>query len=309
MLSISLEEIFSWTPIPGFDDLTVARLLIDFAVIVFVFLVARFATRLIKRLVNQRTNLDEHKKNAITQISKYLLYLLAFAIILDKLHIGSIIFTSFAGLFVGLGFGLQQTFNDLVSGFILMFEGSVKVGDIIQLEGLTGRVISIGDRYSVVRTRDDITILVPNSKLIVNRVINLSGQTSYTRFAVRVGVIYGSDVTLVREMLIKAVSSHEDVLVEEAERYQSYGNTDIEPPRVYFQDFGDNSLVFDIFFWTRNVWDVEIVRSDIRFKINDLFNEKGIVIAFPQRDVHIKLGEKEVKQVQGLIQERNADKS
>ena len=298
----SITEMLSWTPIPGYENLTISRLLFDLALIIFVIFVASFAVRLIRRLLNQRTSLNEHKKNAIVQISKYLLYLLAFAIILDKLHIGSIIFTSFAGLFVGLGFGLQQTFNDLVSGFILMFEGSVKVGDIIEIEGLVGKVVSIGDRYSIIQTRDDITFLVPNSKLIVNPVINRSGQAQYTRFGITVGVIYGSDVKLVEETLMQAVISHEDVLLEVPQKYQNSKYADIEPPRVYFRDFGDNSLVFDIYFWTHNVWNVDIVRSDIRFKINELFNEKGLVIAFPQRDVHIKLGDQEMEKIRKITQ-------
>ncbi|MDX2306341.1 MAG: mechanosensitive ion channel [Microscillaceae bacterium] len=300
MLLISLEEIFSWTPIPGFDDLTVARLLIDVSLILFVFIVARFAVRLIRRLVYQKTNLDEHKKNAIIQISKYLIYLLAISVTLDKLHIGSIIFTSFAGLFVGLGFGLQQTFNDLISGFILMFEGSVKVGDIIKMDTQVGRVVKIGDRYSIIRTRNDVTIMVPNSKLIVDQVTNLSGQTSYTRFGISVGVMYGSDVDLVKEMLLLATSSHPEVLIELPASLLSNSNTDIEPPRVYFKDFGDNSLLFEVFFWTQNVWDIEIVQSDIRFHIHRIFNEQGIVIAFPQRDVHIKLGDKELEKLKTL---------
>ncbi|MEO1653043.1 MAG: mechanosensitive ion channel domain-containing protein [Bacteroidota bacterium] len=293
MMTITLEQILNWTPIPGLDDLTFGRLIFDFLVLVLIFGFARFAVWFVRKLLNRRLfylrNIDEGKKYAIIQISKYFIYVLAAAIVLDKLHIGSIIFTSFAGLFVGLGFGIQQTFNDLVSGLILLFEGSVKVGDILRFEDQLGRVISIGVRHSVIQTRNDITILVPNSKLIVESVMNLSGHTHFTRFGIKVGVVYGSNVQLVKEKLVEAVVAHPDVLTNVRGFDWDADRKGVDQPLVYFRDFGDNSLVFEIFFWTANIWDVEIVSSDIRYNIDRLFRENNIVIAFPQRDVHLKL--------------------
>lgn len=310
-----LSDIWDATPIPGMNDLTIYRIIVDLLVLTLIFVAARLAVWFVQKFIDRRLNyfteIDEGKKFAIKQISKYLIYAVAIAIVFDKLHIGSIVLTSFAGLFVGLGFGIQQTFNDLTSGLILLFEGSVRVGDIIYLDDQMGKVTSIGVRYSVVQTRDDITIIVPNSKLIVDKVTNLSGNTQLTRFNITVGVIYGSDVALVKAKLIEAVRGHERVNLplelnkKEARAYKQdsrlpdkfVNHSQVEEPRVYFQDFGDNSLVFDIFFWTWDIWDVDIVKSDIRFEINEIFNEHGIVIAFPQRDVHIKVDKKELDKI------------
>ncbi len=304
---ITFRDFLEATPIPGFDDLTVSRILFDLSVLLLIFLMSRLAVWFVKKILERQVfyfrNIEEGKKFAILQISKYLIYTFAIAIIFDRLHIGSIVFTSFAGLFVGLGFGIQQTFNDLTSGLILLFEGSVRVGDIIEVDSKIGRVTSIGVRYSVVQSRDDVTVIVPNSKLIVEKVTNLSGNMVLTRFHIRVGVIYGSDVVLVTEKLKEAALSHPDVLSEasDGQRYTSRG--DIEPPRVYFQDFGDNSLVFDLYFWTRNIWDVDIVKSDIRYSIDQLFRENGIVIAFPQRDVHLKIDQGDIGTFKKLLSE------
>ncbi len=300
-MDFSIEKILSSTPIPGFPDLTLSRLLLDLLVFALIYLLAQFSIWSIKNLLKRRfRNIDEGKGYAMKQISTYLIYAIAISLILDKLHIGSIIFTSFAGLFVGLGFGIQQTFNDLASGLILLFEGSVKVGDIIKVEDWVGRVTYIGVRHSQVQTRDDISIMVPNSKLIVQNVVNYSGQTNITRFKITVGVVYGSDIELVKEKLIDAVHKHPRVVQEVPRLLQHEDDLPTEGTWVYFRDFGDNSLIFDIYFWTRHVWDVDIVKSDIRFEIDRLFRQSKIVIAFPQRDVHLKIDDGDLDKFQQL---------
>ncbi|NJO03690.1 MAG: mechanosensitive ion channel [Bacteroidia bacterium] len=295
-MAFSLEDILNFRPIPGLEDLTVSRILFDAIILLLIFALTRVAIWFVQKLLDRKLfyfrRVDEGKKFAIKQIAKYLIYAVAIAIVFDRLHIGSIMLTSFAGLFVGLGFGVQQTFNDLTSGLILLFEGSVKVGDIVKVDDWAGRVTSIGVRYSVLQTRDDVVVIVPNSKLIVDKVTNYSGNTSITRFAVRVGVAYGSNVELVREKLLEAVENHPDIISDIPDSAQDDRWSDLEPPHVFFQDFGDNSLVFDVFFWTRQVWDVDRVRSDIRFAVDRLFRQHNITIAFPQRDVHLKIDDK-----------------
>ncbi|NJL15044.1 MAG: mechanosensitive ion channel [Microscillaceae bacterium] len=302
-MNFSWHEILSATPIPGFATLTVSRLLLDGAFLLLIYLMARLALWSIRKIVNRQfyylKSVDEGKRFAILQISKYLVYGLAMALLLDRLHIGTVLFTSFAGLFVGLGFGLQQTFNDLSSGLILLFEGSVKVGDIVRLEGEVGRVLSIGVRHSVIQTRDDITLIVPNSKLIVDKVTNLSGLTQITRFGILVGVAYGSNLDLVMANL-RAAARHPEVIQEVSSEEKQQINQDLEAPLVYFRDFGDNSLVFELCFWTRNIWNVDIIKSEIRLEINRLFQEAGLVIAFPQRDVHLKVDAGDMANFQNL---------
>lgn len=294
----SLKDFLKSTPIPGFENLTVSRIIFDVLVLILIYVIARLTIWFIKKVVRRGLkSTDEGKKFAITQISKYFIYAIAIGFMLDKLHIGTVIFTSFAGLFVGLGFGIQQTFNDLASGLILLFEGSVKVGDYINFEGSINKITSIGVRHSTLQTRDGTEILVPNSKLIVENVINYSIHHIANRFCVKVGVAYGSNVQLVKQKLLEAVYEHKDTILYTSKLNELGKKLGIEDPLVYFKDFGDNSLNFEVYFWTENVWDVEIMKSDIRFTIDKLFRENDITIAFPQRDVHIKVEEKEIKKI------------
>ncbi len=187
----------------------------------------------------------------------------------------SLLLAGSAALLVGVGLGLQQTFNDLVSGLILLFEGNVRVGDIIEINTLIGRVIAIGVRTSKVETRENVTIIVPNSKFIVDNVINWSHNKKLTRFTITVQASYNSDPGIVRQSLMKSVKQHRDVVDKPA-------------PIVRLQDFGEIGLHFDLLFWTHNIWRIESLKSEIRFSILKDFKENNITIPFPQRDLHIK---------------------
>lgn len=182
------------------------------------------------------------------------------------------------------------------------------MGDIIRLEGEVGRVLLIGVRHSVIQTRDDITLIVPNSKLIVDKVTNLSGLTQITRFGISVGVAYGSNLDLVMANL-RAAARHPEVIQEVSNEEKQQINLDLEAPLVYFRDFGDNSLVFELCFWTRNIWNVDIIKSEIRLEINRLFQEAGLVIAFPQRDVHLKVDGGDMAHFQKLARLASASQS
>lgn len=180
-----------------------------------------------------------------------------------------------AALLVGLGFGIQQIFNDLVSGIILLFEGNLKVGEIIQLENdIVGKVTMIGLRTSKIRTRDDITMIIPNSKFISDKVINWSQDQSTTRFQVEVGVAYGSDVELVTRLLLESAKENQAVETK-------------PEPFVRFSDFGESSLNFQLLFWTNESFRCENVKSKLRYTIDRKFRENNVQIPFPQRDVHL----------------------
>jgi small-conductance mechanosensitive channel len=223
-----------------------------------------------------RGTIDEGRQFAFLQLIKYFVYTIAVLMIFQSLGISiSLLLAGSAALLVGVGLGLQQTFNDLVSGLILLFEGNVQVGDIIEINTLIGRVTAIGVRTSKVETRDNVTIIVPNSKFIVDNVINWSHNKKLTRYTISVTTSYDSDAQLVRQTLLKCVKQHRDVVDKPA-------------PIVRLQDFGANGLHFDLLFWTYNVWRVESLKSEIRFTVFKDFKDNNISIPYPQRDLHIK---------------------
>jgi small-conductance mechanosensitive channel len=189
----------------------------------------------------------------------------------------TILIASSAALFVGIGLGLQDIFKDIISSFFLLFERSVVVGDVVEMEGIVGCVQEINIRTSKIKTRNDITIIVPNSQLLRDKVINWSEENPRTRFIINVGVAYGSDTALVERLLVEAAMEHERV----------HKNP---KPFVRFTDFGNSVLSFELLFWSNNIWEIEVVKSDLRFSIDQKFRESGVHIPFPQRDLHLKSG-------------------
>ena len=187
----------------------------------------------------------------------------------------SILLASIAALLVGVGLGIQQLFNDLASGIILLIERKLRIDDVIQLEdGEVGKVTNIGLRTSEIKTRDDIIMIIPNSKFVNDKIINWSHIDQNTRFHVNVGVAYGSDVNIVTECLLKCAHEHSEV-------------SKSPEPFVRFEDFGDSSLDFQLFFWVEKSFIVERIKSDIRYLIYKAFDDHKIQIPFPQRDLHI----------------------
>lgn len=224
----------------------------------------------------RRRGVDTGRAYAIRQVVLYILY--AVAIILSMQALGlsiSVILAGSAALLVGVGLGLQQTFNDLVSGIILLVEGTVEVGDVVVLNNVVGTVTKIGIRTSMVETRDGISILVPNHQLVVEEVTNWSHNDKSTRFHVAVGVSYASDVRKVEKLILQAADEHPLVLKH-------------PPPRVQFRNFGDSSLEFMLLFHSNEFLSIEFVKSDLRFRIVEIFREHQVEIPFPQRDVWLR---------------------
>ena len=243
-----------------------------------VYFLARLALWATQKFIHQeglKQKVGEGRQHALFQIVKYIIIVIAVVFILESIGVKvTILLAGSAALLVGLGFGLQQIFNDFVSGLILLFEGTIKVGEVVEVEGIVGRVIRIGLRTSELETRDNIMMLIPNSKFTSEKVINWSHNQQYTRFRVTVGVAYGSDTKLVRSVLLECAEEHNFV----AKKPQ---------PKVRFIDFGDSSLDFELLFFSDNMFRIERVKSDIRFMIDHKFRVNDIHIPFPQRDLHI----------------------
>lgn len=224
----------------------------------------------------QRNKINVGTQFAINKLISYFIYVLVALTALHFLKINMTVFWGgLAALLVGVGLGLQQTFNDLFSGLVLLFERGIEVGEILEIDGEVGSLKKIGLRTSVIESRDNVTIIVPNSKLVVSNVINWSHYDDKVRFKVKVGVAYGTDTSLVKDILIETARGHSSVLKRPA-------------PFVRFTDFGNSSLDFELLFFSKKFIAIENVKSDLRFEIDRKFREAKIEIPFPQRDVWIR---------------------
>lgn len=248
-------------------------------VAIFIFLFLRILVFVIEYWMEERIlaqKLDKGRGKSLMQIVKYLIWMIGILLIFSSLgfHV-TIVIASISALLVGIGFGLQHIFNDIFSGVIILFDGSIEVDDVVELDGIVGRVKEIGIRASKILTRDNVVMIIPNSKFTSDKVINWTNNDESTRFNVEVGVAYGSDVRLVEQILLECAAGHQQIETEPA-------------PFVRFQNFGDSSLDFQLFFWTKSDFRVENIKSDLRFDIDARFRSNKIEIPFPQRDVHIK---------------------
>lgn len=241
--------------------------------------VAKLILWIIKKAMTPRhklNKLDEGSSFALFQIIKYIVWIIAIGAVLEVFGIKlTLLLAGSAALLVGIGLGLQQTFNDIVSGIILLFEHSVKVGDILDIDGDIVVIQEIGLRTSKGLNRDEIITVLPNSLITTNKVINWSHQSRKTLFRIDVGVAYGSDVELVLKVLKESASEHPEVLKKEL----------IEGR---FTNFGNSSLDFQLLFFSENIFRVERIKSDIRKIINKKFIENNITIPFPQMDLHLR---------------------
>ena len=253
--------------------------LLQLLTVVFILLISKFIINVTNRITNryfQRKNVDSGRRFAFQQFAKYIIYTITLLMALESLGIQlSVLWGGAAALLVGIGLGLQQTFNDLISGLILLLEGIVEVDDIVEVNGVVGTVTSIGIRTSKVETRDKISILIPNSKLVGDNATNWSHNSDPSRFQVSVGVSYGSDLENVTTLLLQAASEHPKVL-----------KTPV--PRVQFKDYGQSSLDFNLHFFSTDYLGIEFVKSDLRYRITQLFRANQIEIPFPQRDLWLR---------------------
>ncbi|MCW8109883.1 mechanosensitive ion channel [Alteromonas ponticola] len=250
-------------------------LLIPFVLIVGSWIIKKLAHLATYRLRKTGASADT------VHLFKRIFYIIAFAVlIVTTLEMLSVPLTAFAflsgAIAIGVGFGAQNIINNFISGWILMWERPIRIGDFLEVDNARGSVEAINTRSTRIRRVDGVHMLIPNSKLLENTVINWTLIDRLTRTSVKVGVAYGSLCKKVAELIERAVTLQEDILTE-------------PKPVVIFEDFGDNALVFEVYFWVNATVerDLRKIRSAVRFAIDELFNEAGIVIAFPQRDVHV----------------------
>ncbi len=220
---------------------------------------------------------DSTKSKTVFRFVTYLIWVIVFLILLTQTGVNlTILWGAGAAVLVGVGFGLQQIVADLISGLFLLFEGNLREGDVVELtNGVIGKVEHIGIRTSKVLTRDDYIMIIPNTQFIIKEVINWTHNEEKTRFHIDIGVAYGSDTRLVEQVLLNVASHHKEVSRK-------------PKPFVRFENFGDSSLDFQLFFWSKNNFRIENIKSAIRFSIDDQFRENNIQIPFPQRDVHLQ---------------------
>lgn len=260
----------------GGYDVTVGQLVLIPLVILCGYLLLGWVVRNITAQMQQRA-MDAN----IVQVVRRAIYIIGLIILaittLDLINVPLTAFAFVSGaIVIGVGFGAQNIINNFISGWILIWERPIRINDYIEIGDTSGTVEEINTRSTRIRRVDGVHMLVPNSKLLEETVVNWTLVDKLLRCIIRVGVSYGSDVEKVRNLLEQAVASHELVLIEPA-------------TQIIFEDFGDSSLVFDAYFWVHSAGEKSgrQIRSEIRFTIDRLFRENGITIAFPQRDIHV----------------------
>lgn len=252
------------------------------AMVLVIIIITKIILWIVAKMLFRKSDIDEHEKGniyAVYQIIRYVVWLGAFGLALETMGIKvTLLLAGSAALLVGIGLGLQQTFNDVISGFILLTERSIKVGDVLEIDGNVVKIQTIGIRTSKGLNTDDISIIIPNSLITTSKVINWSHQNDKTRFRIDVGVAYGSDVDLVIRTLEESAVEHPDVYDRELAEGRLMG-------------FGSSALDFQLLFFSKNTFRIGSVKSDIRRIIVRKFEENNIIIAFPQLDVHVKQNE------------------
>jgi small-conductance mechanosensitive channel len=283
----------------GSTTISVLDVVLVVGVIALVIGLAMLATRLCAALLKRATRLDATQQLLAQKISTILIWGFAFFLGVDLLGIDLTALAFFGGAFgLAIGFGLQKTFGNLISGILLLLDKSIKPGDVISVSDQSGnesygQIRKIGIRAISVITRDQTEYLIPNENLMTNQVVNWSYSSKEVRVKAPVGVSYDSDLDLVEELLYRAVDETDRILTH-------------PKPRVNLMEFGDNSVNFEIRFWIRDPeGGLANIRSDVLKRIWQLFKENDIEIPFPQRDLHLRSS----KQMDRLIEVMSEKKS
>ncbi|MDA9238877.1 mechanosensitive ion channel [Flavobacteriaceae bacterium] len=244
--------------------------------VILSFVVARLFLKWIRVLLTR--NMQEPDKLKFISFFKFVQYITYIIVGFAVLSASGINVTPFlaasAALLVGLGLALQELFQDVIGGVFIFIDKSLLVGDIVEVDGKVARVIEVTLRTTRAITRDDKIVVIPNHKFISEIIINYTQNHKTTRESVKIGVAYGSDVKKVEALLLQSVSEQRGVL---------------KTPKsfVLFDDFGESALQFSVLFFISDSFSVPKIKSEIRFRIDQLFREHNISIPFPQRDIHI----------------------
>ncbi len=264
--------------------LTLAGLFYGFAIIFGMFILSKYSQYILRQQVLQAFQIERHTQFIILRVFHFLLITIGILITLNTLGISlTSIALIFGGLSIGIGFGLQNTVANLISGFILIFERPIKIGDLVEIieVNIFGRVTSINLRSTVIMALDEKEIIVPNSQLITEPVHNLTHYNDRFRVRIQVGVSYSSDVELVKNAMLEVAHAHPEVIKEPSQNMEY-----VTAPFVRFINFGESSLEFELLAWIPDSFMRFDVASDLHFMIWEKFKEYDIKIPFPQRDVH-----------------------
>jgi small-conductance mechanosensitive channel len=261
----------------GITPLSIISLI--FLTFLLFYLSNKLKSLLVDRVLG-RTHLDLGARLAVGTIVRYFLLLVGFLVILQTVGINLTTLNVLAGAVgIGVGFGLQNVASNFISGLIILFERPVKVGDRIEVDGIDGKVTSIGARSTTVRSNDNITVIVPNSKFISENVHNWSFENNTVRFRVPVGVAYDSDINLVKKILLEVAAENKDVLQEPLSS-------------VRLLKFNDSSIDLELWVWSKTkLHRKTVMLSDLNFAIWEKFRKNNIEIPYPQTDLHIRSGQ------------------
>jgi small-conductance mechanosensitive channel len=244
--------------------------------VIVALIITSFLLKFVRSLVTRK--MPDNDKLKFVSVFSYMRWFVFLIIFLIAMHTSGVnvtaVFAASAALLIGVGLALQTLFQDILSGIFILVDQSVHVGDIIELEGKVGRVLDIRLRTTRAVTVDNKVLVIPNHLYLTNILFNWTENGTETREFVDVGVAYGSDVALVRKILVAIAEAQPTVLKD-------------PKPMVLFTDFADSSLNFRIAFTLNNSFDVRFTQSNIRFEIDKAFKENNITIPFPQRDVHL----------------------
>lgn len=280
-----LERLWSWlgnawryqiTSADG-QPITVGKIAVALLLILLGYLISKLLSRRLGRSVLPRFGMTKGVIVALETLAFYALMAIFFLWALRLVSIPLTVFTVVGGvLAIGIGFGSQNIINNFISGLILLAERPIKAGDLIDVDGVFGQVERIGPRSSRIRAGDNTHVIVPNSAFLEKNVLNWTVSDDVIRSTVDVGVAYGSPVESVAEGMRRAIAEEPGIMEDPA-------------PEILFMDFGDNALAFRAYFWIRVTRSLDRYRfqSALRFRIDRIFSEMNIVIAFPQRDIHL----------------------
>ncbi|MGB0987199.1 MAG: mechanosensitive ion channel family protein [Pseudoalteromonas spongiae] len=277
-----LEQVKYWLNFPLFKFNERVVTLIEVLAVPLWLIASVWLSHFIIKMIGKRLTKKNKDPNIIHLVQR-ILYVVALAIIfMTTLSMINVPITAFAflsgAIAIGFGFGAQNIINNFISGWILMGEKPIRIGDFLEVEGVKGVVEEINTRSTRIRRVDGVHMLIPNSKLLENTVTNWTLRDKLVRGTVAVGVAYGTDCKSVKRIMLEVANAQPETL-----------NEDGRAPLVFFQDFGDNSLLFEVYFWINSQVEggLRLVASNIRFELDEAFKAADITIAFPQRDIHL----------------------
>lgn len=244
--------------------------------LLFILVLTNAILKITKKVFKKRLNdEDKDKFTGVFSFLQYFIYIIVIIIGLESSGVQvSVLLAGSAALLVGLGLGLQTLFQDIISGIFILLDKTLSVNDIVEIEGKIGKIEEIKLRTTRAVTIDDKVLVIPNHKFLTESLFNWTQNGVQTTEEVTVGVAYGSDVQLVKQILLEVAGNHPQILK-------------VNPPAVLFNDFGDSALQFKLLFSLKNSYAHMRIKSDLRFEIDKKFRENNIQIPFPQRDVHI----------------------